>query len=312
MKITKSCSLCKNANLKLLFYGKDKNFHIPGKFPILECRKCRLIFMGIVPDSKELEKYYPKEYYSYTPIDSKGFKFKMKIFLYNLYFNKKKGDYLSKMLFSPFLPFVRGVIISPGKKLLDIGSGSGQFLYEMKQLEMNGQGLEPGSFDEKSARRYELNIKNTDLLGAKYPKEYFDIITMNHVLEHVPNPAKDIEEIYRILNKKGKFIVAVPNYRSLAFFLFGKNWYQLDVPRHLNDFSDKILVKELKGQGFRIERVRYNSRPTQFSISLLYSMNINPKKHPFLTNFLNLFFLPATYFVNSIRLGDQIEVYCSK
>ena len=312
MKIIKFCNFCGNKSLKFLFYGKDKNFYLPGKFPIVKCKKCGLIFIWIALDLKKLERYYPKKYYSYNKIDTNSFKLKIKMLLYNLYFNQNNLNPLLKLLFLPLLPFSRGAVILPGKKLLDIGSGSGQFLYEMKQFDMKLYGLEPGNFDKESAKKQGLNIKNADLLKARYPKEYFDIITINHVLEHVPDPAKNIEEIYRILKKNGKLIMGVPNYRSLAFFLFGRNWYQLDVPRHLHDFSDKILIRKLKEGGFKIRGIRYNSRPAQFTISLFYLFDINPKKHPIITNIFNIIFLPLTYAVNTIKWGDQIEIYCSK
>ena len=270
--------------------------------------------MGIFPDSKKLENYYPKEYYSFNPIQTKeeSIKTKIKILLYDLYFNPKNSNHLLKILFLLFLQFSRGSIILEGKKLLDAGSGSGQFLYEMKEFGMGVQGIEPGNFNKESKKKQDIKIKKTDLLKAKYPKEYFDIITINHVLEHVLEPIKIIKEMYRILRKNGKLIIGVPNYRSLAFFLFGKSWYQLDIPRHLHNFSDKILVKKLQEEGFKIKRVRYNSRPSQFTISLFYSMNINHKKHPLIINALNLLFLPLTYFINLFRMGDQIEIYCSK
>ena len=312
MKIIKKCNFCKSYDLKFLFYGEDKNFLLQGKFPIVKCKKCGLISLATVSNSKKMGKYYPEKYYSYNKIDSNSLKLRIKMLLYNLYFNRGPGNPFLKMVFSPFLPFSRGAIISPNQKLLDIGSGSGQFIYEMRHFGMRVYGLEPGKFDKESAKRHGLNIKGTNLLKARYPKEYFDIITINHVLEHVPNPAKNIKEIYRILKKNGKLIVGVPNYHSLAFFLFGKNWYQLDVPRHLNDFSDNILVRKLKKERFKINKVRYNSRPTQFTISLFYSLNINPKKHGLVVKILDIFFLPLTYITNAIKLGDQIEVYCSK
>lgn len=312
MKTIKSCNFCDSRNFRVLFYGRDKNFDVPGKFPILKCKKCGLIFIGIRINQKKLEEYYPKEYYSFNKIDPNSLKLRVKMLLYNLYFNPKNKNKLFSLIFLPLLPFSRGIIISPNKKLLDIGSGSGQFLYEMKGFGMKEYGIEPGNFDKESAKKYGLNIKKTDLIKEKYPNEYFDIITINHVLEHVSNPTKIIREIHKILKENGWLIIGVPNYRSLAYLLFRKNWYQLDIPRHLYDFSDKTLVRKLEKEGFRVDKIRYNSRPAQFVISIFYSLNINHKKHPILANILSILFLPLAYAVNAIKFGDQIEIYCSK
>jgi len=312
MKKIEKCILCGAKELKFLFYGEDKNFNLPGKFPIVECEECGLISLGVSINSKDASSHYPPEYYSFKDLDTNSQKFRTKLEMYNCYFNKKNKNWMKRIFLSPLIPFIRGTVIEKGKKLLDVGCGSGQFLYEMKQFNIKGQGLEPGDFNEEQNHKYGLNIKKKNLLEVKYPKESFDLITMNHVLEHVENPTKNIKEVYRILKRGGNFIIAVPNKRSLAYFLLKKDWYQLDTPRHVNNFSDELLKKNLEKEGFKIDKVRYNSRPTQFTISFLYLLSINPKRHSLLRGALNLFFLPLTYLVNAIKLGDQIEVWCSK
>ena len=212
-----------------------------------------------------------------------------------------------RILLYPFKNYFRGTIIKPNMKLLDVGSGSGQFLYEMKQFNLNVQGVEPSGFNKKSSEKHKLNIKNVDLISAKYSKNSFDIITMNHVLEHVPNPSEIIQELYNILKKKGTLIIGIPNFNSLAYKIFKKNWYQLDVPRHLFNFSDKLLVKELTKKGFKINKIRHNSRPSQFTISLRRKFDLKTK-----WKILNILFLPLTWFVNLFKMGDSIEIWCKK
>ncbi len=314
MEELKKCKICGKSNFRFLFEGRDKNFNIPGKFKLMKCMTCDLIFMNPQPSQKDLEKHYPKEYYSFNKIDIKGKsgKTRLKLFLYDIYFNpKNKGKKIfSNIFFSPFKPYLRGTKIIPKQKLLDIGCGSGQFLYEMKQFGMEVYGNEPGEFDQKTAKKEGLNIVKKELIKAKFPSQSFDVITINHVLEHVNNPSQTIREIYKILKKGGVLIIGVPNHRSLAYFLFKKNWLALDIPRHLYDFSDRTLLKKLKKEKFKIDKIRYNSRPNQFSVSLRYLLKINPKNK--IIKILDIFFLPLTYTVNFLKLGDQIEIYCKK
>ncbi len=314
MKLIKKCEVCGSREIKFLFKQKDKNLDVDKEFSLFKCNKCNSLFPNPQPTSKELEEYYPRDkYYSLRKICSKeeSKKTKLNLFLYELYFDLKIKNHLMRMIFSPIKFIVRGTKIKKGDKILDIGCGSGQFLYEMNELGMRVYGVEPGEFDKEGKNKYKLNIKNSDLINAKYPKEFFDIITINHVLEHLNNPDKQIKEVYRILKKEGKFIIGIPNSNSLVYKLFGKNWHQLDIPRHLWNYSNKNIKILLERNGFKIRKTRYNSRPNQFVVSLYFLLGIKNRSGK-LNRILEVIFLPLTWFVNFLRMGDQIEVWCEK
>ena len=179
----------------------------------------------------------------------------------------------------------------------------------MKKLGLDVYGLEPGKFNIDETKKEGLKIENKPLEKTKYKKEFFDLITLNHVLEHLGNPHKSLLKINQLMKKGGLFIVGVPNSRSLPYFLFRKNWYQLDTPRHLINYSDKNLNGVLKKSGFKVLRVRYNSRPSQFSVSLQYALGFKNKN---IEKVLDIIFLPLTWIVNTLGVGDQIEVWCVK
>jgi len=310
MKKLLKCEICSGKRFKFLFKQTDKNFDIPGEFSLYKCEDCGIIFINPQPTGKELQSYYPKEtYYSFNKVVTKeeSRKEKLKIFLYDLYFNPGNKKYLQKIFFSPILPYLRGTSIMPGKKLLDFGCGSGQFLYEMAELGMKPHGVDPGDIDRENLRKF--NIKN-NLKEAKYPKEHFDLITMNQVLPHLNNPSRTLYELNRVLKKKGIFILGIPNSRSLAQRFFKKDWYQLDVPRHLFNFSDKILIRLLRKNGFKIIKIRFSSRTDQFVNSFYYKMNF--KKGGKIYGLLKVLSIPLVMAVNLLKTGDQIEIWCSK
>ena len=312
MKNLEKCEICGGGNFEFLFKQRDKNLNFPEKFSLNKCKNCGIIFLNPQPNFEELKKHYSSDkYYSLKKVDRNSKKSKLRLFLYNVYFNRKHKNYFLKFIFSPIKFMVRGTEIIKGKRLLDIGSGSGQFLYEMKQFGLDVYGVEPGEFDEKGNKKEKLNIKKSDLISAKYQEDFFDIITMNHVLEHINNPDETLKEINRILKKDGMFIIGVPNYNSLAYKIFGKDWYQLDVPRHLFNYSDKNLKTLLEKQGFKVMKTRYNSRPNQFVDSLYFALNIKQRSGKFY-NFLKIAFLPLTWIVNALKIGDQTEIWCVK
>jgi SAM-dependent methyltransferase len=86
--------------------------------------------------------------------------------------------------------------------------------------------------------------------------ESFDVITMWHSLEHVPDPKRVLTEARRLLAPKGKLIIAVPNIDSLAFRIFGQSWFGLDLPRHLTHFAPWTLHLLLERVGYRVEPIK--------------------------------------------------------
>lgn len=313
MKQLNKCEICGSKKINFLFYGKDKLYGIPGKFPLFKCENCRTIFLNPQLQYKESAIFYPKnKYHSLESIKTEkdSIKTRINLKLYEIYFSEKRNLF-KKILFSPIKFTVRGTTIKKGGKLLDIGCGSGQFLYEMKALGLEVYGVEPNDFDKNSNDKYKLNIKNSELIKAKYPKGFFNIVTINHVFEHVENPKETITEIRRITKKGGALIMGIPNTNSLTKRIFGKNWVGFDVPRHLFDYSNKNIKYLLEKNGFKVLKIRYNSRPSQFVVSLYFLFNVENKNEIF-NRILEGIFLPLTWLVNSLRVGDQIEVWCIK
>lgn len=173
-----------------------------------------------------------------------------------------KHPFILRTFLFPLSPFVRGIKIVPGGRYLDVGCVGGQFLYEMKRLNPTGEyyGVEPGNFDEKDVKGYDLKIFKGGLKEACYPDNYFDVITMNHVFEHIHNPSETMKELKRMLKIDGTLIISVPNYRSLTYKLFGKYWYHLDAPRHLFIYSGETLKRYADKFNLKIVKIRYYKR----------------------------------------------------
>ena len=104
-----------------------------------------------------------------------------------------------------------------------------------------------------------LSEKRRDqvLLGVTGSGKTF---TMAHVIEHVHDPAALLRESYRVLKPGGVMVVLTPNIESWGHARFGKNWFNLDPPRHLVLFSRKTLGKVAEREGFRISRLETTVR----------------------------------------------------
>jgi SAM-dependent methyltransferase len=120
-----------------------------------------------------------------------------------------------------------------GGKLLDVGCGNGQFLHRMKSLAWQVSGVEPVEAGVKAAKeRYGIDVFNGTLEQAQFPSESFDVITLSHVIEHVPDPLALLRECSRLLRPCGKVIITTPNSESLGRMIFKRAWREWDPPRH--------------------------------------------------------------------------------
>ena len=317
------CDLCGSRDHQFVSTNHDRMFpEIDGEYRLYQCKTCGLSFLN-QPSPELLEKHYSTGYSVYS--DSEGTNHSRKIFtlIETLYHYIHLNDDVSgfskvlKFLFSPLSNYFRTVKVIENGKYLDVGCGIGYFPLVMKYLGMEPHGVEPADFDQELSKYYSLNILNSTLEEAKYENDYFDVISLNHVLEHVPNPSETIAELYRILKPGGYLIIAVPLKDSLASKIFGKFWAQLDTPRHLHLFSTEILKQYARKYNFDIMKIRYNSEPRyQIIGSLMYFWErfSGKKVNRMLVHnlYLNLLLIPFTSILNLLKLGDQCEIILKK
>ena len=182
--------------------------------------------------------------------------------------------------------------------LLDIGAGTGDFLVVAKNNGWKIKGIEPGEKPKAIAVNKGVSFAN-DL--SELENNSFDIITMWHVLEHVPNLEFQIKELKRLLKPNGTILIAVPNFNSFDANYYGKFWAAFDVPRHLWHFSktaiDKLFSKE-NLQLIQVMPMKYDS----FYVSLLSEKYKNGKM-----NFLMAFWIG----LKSNRYGSRNNEYSS-
>ncbi|UAB86378.1 class I SAM-dependent methyltransferase [Zunongwangia sp. SCSIO 43204] len=140
-------------------------------------------------------------------------------------------------------------------KLLDIGAGTGDFLIAASRYyEVNG--IEPSEIARKNAQNKNLELKSS----LSEISDTYDVISMWHVLEHVPNLNHQIEEFHRLLKDDGILVIAVPNFKSKDADIYKEHWAAFDVPRHLWHFS-KIGIQTLfLENGFKL----YNATGLKF------------------------------------------------
>jgi 2-polyprenyl-3-methyl-5-hydroxy-6-metoxy-1,4-benzoquinol methylase len=269
------CFLCGSDGFFLFRNVEDRIYGAPGKWDIKKCTntECGLIWLDPMPDRDELWKAY-KNYYTHQESSNIVFRFlrsfvKPYLSLFYGYYNELPFlNRLPGLLFIIFITEKVNVDFSflwlenrKEKKLLDIGCGNGSFIERM-----NGLGWETTGIDfDKDAVKYcikkGLNAIKGDLKDLSFPPESFDVISLNHVIEHLYDPADIIQECYRILKPGGELVITTPNAESWMFNLWFKDsWYALQAPAHLHIFSLKNLTALLKNKGFEISKATTTTR----------------------------------------------------
>jgi 2-polyprenyl-3-methyl-5-hydroxy-6-metoxy-1,4-benzoquinol methylase len=169
-----------------------------------------------------------------------------------------------------------------GDTLLDIGAGTASFLESAMNDGWETYGIEPNNKARDLALKKGLKLKeNIDLLQ----KRNFQVITMWHVLEHLPNLDVQIAKIVSLLNKDGTLILAVPNFQSYDAKYYKEFWAAYDVPRHLSHFSQLSIKLLFAKHGMKVIKIKpmiFDS----FYVSLLSEKYRNGK-----ANLLKAFFI---------------------
>lgn len=137
-------------------------------------------------------------------------------------------------------------------RILDIGAGTGDFLSVAKQDGWQTVGVEPSDKAKAIAKNKGVSFVEET---AELESHSFDVITMWHVLEHVPNLDNQIKELKRLLKTNGTLIVAVPNFKSFDAKYYGKFWAAYDVPIHFWHFSKKAIKMLFEKEGMQLVKI---------------------------------------------------------
>lgn len=146
-------------------------------------------------------------------------------------------------------------------RLLDIGCGNGAFLARMRELGWEVAGIErDGRAAEAASGKWNIPVQVARIDNATVESGSFDVITMNHVLEHLSDPLRNTERMRTWLKSGGEVILTAPNVSALCHRIWRGAWQHLDPPRHLFLFSKKALCAVLQRAGFSAIRVETSSR----------------------------------------------------
>ncbi|MCP2604651.1 class I SAM-dependent methyltransferase [Candidatus Aminicenantes bacterium AH-873-B07] len=289
------CPLCQSNNVKFLRKGNIKLENLSpndikitdsqyGKFwDLAICNKCDYVFSPHPPPEKTIYSLYQK-------IEDPA------------YDEEAENRSLNFLRILSFLEKLR-----PEKgKLFDVGAATGILLSLAKKRGWEIDGVEPSHWAVNYAlNKYGINIRKGIFEKIELPANYYDVVTMIDLLEHIPYPIVGIEKAYRVLKKKGILCIVTPDIKSFMARLFGKKWWHFR-PAHLSYFSKRSLQYLLKKSGFEIIK----ERRYVWTFSLYYLLSRLKIFTPLLKSHKMYSFFKKIPL--KLALGDSLEIYASK
>ena len=188
--------------------------------------------------------------------------------------------------------------------ILDVGSGEGTTVRQLVDFGFrNALGIDL-FIPQDAYYQGRLLVKKQDFFTFD---GRFDVVSLNHSLEHIADQPAALAQIAKLLNPGGSAMIRVPVFGGEAWEAYGENWVQLDAPRHLYLHTPRSLQIVAQGAGLRMTGFRYNSSGFQFWGSEVYrrGLPLEIGKPPFSRHELASFDRRADL-ANRWNRGDQI------
>jgi 2-polyprenyl-3-methyl-5-hydroxy-6-metoxy-1,4-benzoquinol methylase len=271
------CDYCGSAEADVVFAHRDVLGAMPGEFAVVACRRCGLRRTNPRPTLATLGNAYPGGYECHqggVPRPPEGLLRWALVNFRNYPLGRKSPLPLRWLGWPAAAMRLRnrkyvGYLSYEGEgRLLDFGCGGGRYVAQMAAVGWKAEGIDMVPAAVETGRKAGLTIHQGTLPGASLPQHRYDLVTMWHVLEHVPGPMATLKAVREVLRPGGRLTVVCPMGDSLTARWFRGAWYGTDVPRHLTHFTQKTLRRHLEAAGYVVERTHAIRRPTFMHRSL--------------------------------------------
>jgi hypothetical protein len=262
-----TCEFCASSGF-ISHRVREMMLGLREEFEYVECKSCGCLRIASIPD--DLAKYYPSDsYYSYRApqnLRTRLGRLRLRFAVNNPWISQKMG-WSSRL---NTLSRIQMFGLDRNMRILDVGSGEASFVRDLRAAGFTGAlGLDP--YIEQ-----DIHDKNGLVVKKAFLSEIgggWDQIMFHHSLEHIADQTGTLKIARAKLSSKGTCLVRIPLV-NWAWKKYGKDWVQLDPPRHLCVHTEKSFRLATAHAGFNVARVVYDSWELQFWGSELYQKNI--------------------------------------
>jgi SAM-dependent methyltransferase len=264
------CPLCQQRTSEpwLLLPGDWRRPEVSETYDVRWCRACDFGFVAPRPSPSQVGAFYDfAEYYTHTAGKGDAKPAKKPLTLseklrIKLAWTFDKGRVLyptTEMMLQDVQHAVQPA--SGGKpRVLDLGCGSGSALMKLRDAGCEVAGIEPDARAAEACREKGLNVHagTGEDIPAALQAHRFDLVMMHHAMEHCIEPLRVARNVAALLAPQGVFLCEVPNNHAYGLRnLCGPAWHWLDVPRHLNFFTQASMESLMQAAGLRVLRTQH-------------------------------------------------------
>lgn len=285
-----ACGICSSKEYVLLFKKRVGEI----TFEIVRCQNCGLVYTHPFP------KYSEERYNEYPT----------KRYLEN-----------EKAYYSFYRPILKEILAFKKKgKFLEIGCSVGYLLKlaHNEGFKVNGTELSKNAVKASNVLLGKGKVKYGYLENCCFPDNYFDVIAMNHVLEHIFDLSKILRQIKKKLKDDGILFIGAPNFNNLIVKILKNRWKALRVNEHIWHFKSGTIKKLLTKEGFQV----IESKPIGPSIKNIFlAIRSMVKKESFLNQNLfhrlliiqwNILYYLLSWVTGKIGYGDNMFIIAKK
>jgi 2-polyprenyl-3-methyl-5-hydroxy-6-metoxy-1,4-benzoquinol methylase len=251
-----TCNICGSDDYDVYYEQEDTRYNETprGKFHLVKCRRCGLLYLNPRPTEAVIGKFYPDSFYSDRPEENlrENDRIKWIISAFDLGKRRKQNALLEK------LQIVSKHCNRVGR-LLDVGCAAGEFL---RSAQSQGWLVEGADISKEMCdyvySNFGITCHNASINYLDLPFNHYDVVTFWASIEHIYDPKKALEGCHRTLKDKGIVVVLVPNADSLEEkWLKNIDHNPIDIPRHLYHFNVDSMTRLLQETGFKTKHVTH-------------------------------------------------------
>lgn len=298
-----TCPACgSEARAPLLSDLKDVTFFAaPGRWSLWSCKACASAFLDPRPTPESIGLAY-RNYYTHAAAQEQTSELtlsalgRLRVMISNDYRNRRYGldcqpsipggyllgrlsPKLSMLIDERFRYLPKPDSRSRERRMLDVGCGAGEFIRRAQALGWTVDGLDfdPEAVDEARKSGADVQVGGVDALKGRVG--IYDAVTLNHVVEHLHDPARDITTIRDAMRPGATLYIQTPNIASQGFRNYREHWRGLEVPRHLVIFNPASLRALLERCGFKGVKLRHS--PPNYATLNELSRKIRDGRDPY-------------------------------